>query len=188
MGLMGTIFRGQKPARAADGAKRADASGLGVTATRSQLVRMAYQDTMRRHGIPEHWLGVECMTSRNARGLGVHARLVVRAAEDGLLAHLPQVMELIRGRLLKLDRTSQDWLSGTSVRFDLPESYLLRPMPPVGFWAATPARQAPAPKVEQKEDSNPREWLERLLSSSPVRQDLHQDFRPTQPMYGHPDS
>lgn len=186
MHLLARIFGRTKP-RPAPVLQRTRPAGLGVTATRAQLVRMAHRDTLRRHGIPENWVAIEAIAARDSRGsLGVHARLVVKNVDSSLLTHLPQVLQLIRVRLGKLDHSSEAWLCGSSVRFELPVSHAFEPLPPAGFWEEARRRTAGAPP-EAEADSGAREgtrdWLDRMFSGNSTRH-THTDFRPTQPMYG----
>jgi len=161
-------------------------TGLGVTATRAQLVRMAHRDTLRRHGIPEQWLAIELSSSRDSRGsLGVHSRIVVRNGDASLVVHLPQILKLFRERLLKLDQSSSQWHHGASLRFELPEAHFFQPMPPVGFWR-DPA-EAAAPAAPKQESVDAKEWLDRMFAAAAPRH-RHADFSPTQPMYGHDNS
>ncbi|TFZ00276.1 hypothetical protein [Ramlibacter humi] len=185
MGLVARLF-GRSPSKGAGAAKPPRPQGLGVTETRGQLVRMAHRDTIRRHGIPEQWLGIEALSSKDARGsLGVHARLVVRNAEARLMPHLPHLLDLIRLTLARLDHSSPQWLLATSVRFDLPAGHRHQPMPPVSSWGAVQKpRQKPEPRREDKSPDSSRDWLERMFDAAPKRHDPGHDFRPTQPMYG----
>lgn len=188
MSILGSMFgrARHKPPQETRAPRRA---GLGVTATRGQLVRMAHRDTLRRCGIQEQWLTIEALAAKDTRGeLGVHARFVVKNGDPELIVHLPQLLDLVRSRLGKLDPSSRHWLCGTSVRFDLPSDHVHEPMPPAGFRGGTerPAEPSAATEPAAPADS-PRDWLDRMFAASP-RIQPHADFRPTQPMYGHPES
>lgn len=187
MELLASLFgrARPKPARAS---RATGAPGLGVTATRAQLVRMAHRDTLRRHGIPEQWLAVEALAAKDARGnFGVHARFVVKNGQSGLLVHLPQVIELFRTRLAKLDQTSGQWLCGASTRFEFAAGHVYEPMPPAGFWQGV-ERPEREPAAETTPRESARDWLDRMFAASSSSRAAHNDFRPTQPMYGPQDA
>lgn len=182
MSVLARLF-GRAPRGVPSRGERARPAGLGVTATRGQLVRMAHRDMLRRYGIPEEWVDVEVLTSRSSRGeLGVHARIIVKSDDGDLIARLPQLLELHRSRLAKLDPSSPQWLCGSSVRFDLPGGGVFEPMPPIGFW--NEPQKPPADGAGRGEDESARDWLDRMFAASPRAKDAQADFRPTQPMYG----
>lgn len=182
MGLLSKMFGTPRATRSAQAA----ASGIGVTATRGQLVRMAHRDTLRRHAIPEDWLELELLTAKDARGAkGVHARLVVTVFDAELMIRLPSLIKAILERLTKLDQSSAHWLHGMSIRFQLPADHAFAPLPaaaPVrhaseGMSSAQPAKAPPA--------EGTKEWLERMFATAqPATGARRNEFQPTRPMYG----
>jgi hypothetical protein len=186
MSLLDRVFASRQKTKAPLPATRPSA-GIGVTPVRRELVQMAHRDTLRRHGVPEDWLGMEVLSSSGVgRAPSVHARLLVKRWHPELMVYLPQLTKVIQNRLLKYDRTSASWLSGLSLRYDFPADQHLDDLPSSPTWVPEPRQDSPDEDMGAHlvaTAASARDWLNRLLSSSDASmRERHQDFSPTQPM------
>jgi hypothetical protein len=161
-------------------------------ATRRELVAMAVNDTLRKHGIPPSWITAEASpatTLRKQRGL--HLRLVVRQWQPRLLDHGVALQKSVRARITRLDPLSCDWLTGISWKLEPVDEAGCPAMPDPGYWRAL---RAPAASCAEGASAVPalpaQATLQRMLGArdqafAAARRSEHDEFRPTQPMLPH---
>ena len=161
-------------------------------ATRRELVAMAVNDTLRKHGIPPSWITAEgspATTLRKQRGL--HLRLVVREWQPRLLDHGVALQKSVRARIMRLDPLSSEWLTGISWKLEPVDEAVCPALPDPGYWRALRAPAAPRAEAANAAAAPAAQAaLERMLGArdqafAAARRAEHDEFRPTQPMLPH---
>lgn len=147
--------------------------------TRRELTSLAVRDTLRKHGIPAHWINAETHSTLGAsRVRGIHLRLVVREWEPRLLAYTIALQRAIQARLIRLDPLSTAWMTGISWKFDVVDDGTCPALPPARYWETV--RESPIRPLAA------RTLLDRLVDSaggpSTEPSEDASDFRPTEPM------
>lgn len=148
-------------------------------ATRQEVLRMAVRDTLRRHGLPSHWIFAEmhpALTRSRVRGL--HLRLVLREGAPELLPYTVALQKAILARLMRLDPLSPNWIAGITWKFDVADDRVCPALPPAHKW------QAKRDESDNKPSSS-RPVLEEIFAAADAgsgRHSGHADFRPTEPM------
>ncbi len=121
-------------------------SSTSPAATRRELVRVVLRDTLRLHGIPAEWVGVETLNTMSREGKpGMHVRLLLRHWEPRLLPLCVALQGSFQSRLMIFDPLAEGWFAGVSWQFALPDNSVCPVMPDAGFWKAAPVVQPPAP-------------------------------------------
>jgi hypothetical protein len=162
-------------------------------ATRRELVAMAVNDTLRKHGIPPSWITAEASpatTLRKQRGL--HLRLVVRQWQPRLLDHGVALQKSVRARIARLDPLSREWLTGVSWKLEPVDEAACPALPDPGYWRALRMPAAPREETAKVAAAAPsaQAALQRMLGArdqafAAARRAEHDEFRPTQPMLPH---
>jgi hypothetical protein len=147
--------------------------------TRRELLAMAVRDTLRKHGIPQHWIKAETFSAVSAtKGRGMHLRLVVRVWRPDMLAYTVALQRAILVRLIRLDPLSSSWAAGISWRYEPVDDSTCPALPPAGFWNIQVAAEQPRKPLLGTDD---RERTYRCGGRLAAVE--HQgDFRPTEPM------
>ncbi|MGE0333126.1 MAG: hypothetical protein AB7P37_20800 [Ramlibacter sp.] len=119
-------------------------------ATRRELLRVVFRDTLRLHGLPAAWITAELLGCASRDGKqGIHMRLQLRHWEPRLLAHAPALQDSLTARVKLFDPLAIHWFMGISWQFSLADTSGCPPMPATSFWTAP---VAPAPAVQEVED------------------------------------
>jgi hypothetical protein len=148
--------------------------------TRRELLGIALRDTLRKHGIPPHWITLETHAAITANRIrGMHLRLVVREWQPRFLAYTVALQKAVLARLIRLDPLAPSWMAGISWKFDVVDNGQCPALPPASHWQGLHGVEA-TPLV-------PRALLEGLMGSAlgaryGVPADARSDFRPTEPM------
>lgn len=146
--------------------------------TRRELMEMAVRDTLRKHGIPQHWVKAETFSSLTAsRTRGMHLRLVVREWRPDLLAYTVTLQRAVLVRLIRLDPLSPGWAAGISWRYEPVDDSTCPALPPSAFWSGGVRPEAAAPGTRARLLAAAAACLERGDGPEPGP-----DFRPTEPM------
>lgn len=206
--LFGNAASRKKPA--ATVIRSSTQASTSPAATRRELVRVVLRDTLRTHGIPSDWIGLETLTVTSREGkAGLHARLLIKHWEPRLLPFCVALQVSLQTRMTVFDPLADNWFAGLSWQFAVPDTSVCPPLPEPGFWKAAPvvpaaaaaATPAPAPEppaavldaqpsplLQHSQDTAQarREALERLLAEGD-RQHItsaeaaQRAFRPTEP-------
>lgn len=177
MGLFQQWF--DKPAVAASRSASGTGSESARDETRRELLSLAVRDTLRKHGIPTHWISAEthsAMTGNRVRGM--HLRLVVREWQPKLLAYTVALQKAVQARLIRLDPLAPSWIAGVSWRFEVVDEAPCPELPAAHYWQAA--------REEKAKPLGTRALLDALLSSREQNPrglaEGSSDFRPTEPM------
>jgi hypothetical protein len=165
--------------------KPAGKSAPERNATRRELLTMAVRDTLRKSGIPDHWIRTETLlgTLPNGRETGMHLRLVLTEWEPKLLTYTVALQNGVQSRMDRLDPLAKTWMTGISWRMAPPEGADCPELPAPDYWkefvAPAAAKASPA--------FSAREHLRQLFAFNESRfrerdPDGHADFSPTVPM------
>jgi hypothetical protein len=143
-------------------------------ATRKELLRMAVQDTLRKHGIPSGWLGMEISASVTARSeRGLHLRLVIKHWQPKFLEYTVALQRSTKARLMRLDPLAAAWMTGISWKVEIADESPCPELPSPAYWERFVPQAEPAPA--------PRAALEQLLAAGD-RGSREGEFAQTQPM------
>jgi hypothetical protein len=154
------------------------------TSTRKELLLMAVRDTLRRTGLPEHWIRVETMvgTVPNGREPGLHLRLVLTEWEPRILEFTVALQKGVQARVERLDPLAKNWMGGISWRFAPPATATCPDMPDPSYWLED---RKPVETEQKDAAKSTRDHLRELFSTHETafrRRGDHADFSPTQPM------
>jgi hypothetical protein len=148
--------------------------------TRKELLRMAVQDTLRKHGIPPDWIGLEIAASATTkRERGLHLRLVINHWQPKFLEYTVALQRSIKARLLRLDPLAGAWMTGISWKVEIGDESPCPELPSPAYWerfvpqaALAHGEAAPAPRAA----------LEQLLAAGDRGRSRDAEFAQTQPM------
>ncbi|MFC5519548.1 hypothetical protein [Polaromonas jejuensis] len=143
-----------EPASAAEGP--ATIEDGSANALRRQLVQVLVRDSLRRHGIPAHWLDCQMLlVSSRSRGEGMYVRLVVKHWDMRLLTYAVAFEKSLRIDITRFEPHAAQWLYGISWQLEVGDSCPYLQLPDRSIWTLPPKHHA---ESELKQD------LERMFA------------------------
>lgn len=106
-------------------------------ATRHQLVQMVLRTTLRKHGIPTHWIDLqELVVPGKTHGLGMHIRLVLRHWDAGFMNYAQAFQNQFLSDIKRYEPNYKEWLYGMSWQLEMNSSCPYVTLPDKPFWTA----------------------------------------------------
>lgn len=149
-----------KPAFASS-TPRADAPSTiadgSPNALRRQLVQVLVRDTLRRHGIPPHWLDCQMLlVASRSRGEGMYVRLVMKHWDSRLLTYAVAFQKSLMLDITRFEPRAAQWLFGISWQLEVGDTCPYLELPDRSTW--TESVKKPIAASERKDD------LERMFA------------------------
>src|SRR5438105_2630013 len=130
---------------------------------RRDLLRVVLRDTLQRHGIPTDWISAELLASTLVNGEhGLHWRLHLKHWDPRLLTHGVALQHSLIERVVALEPTAPEWLTGISWQFALEDESACPAMPLPRTWIQS--RAAPRPHTPEQDIETARDDLNKWLS------------------------
>lgn len=152
------------------------------TDLRRELIRVVLKDTLRRHGIPFHWLACEVIIISRAPGEEeLQIQLVVLKWHDQLLQHAQALQQQLLLGLNRFDPSVDHSKYIVSWRLSPDCDCPVREMPAPGFWlqhATSPALDAPISLLDRRK--TPRKPKTSAVVTVPAQTPAPDVFSPTQ--------
>lgn len=146
-------FLKQKPPQHLDTSLMQPSAQPPHTDLRRELIRVVLKDTLRRHGIPFHWLACEVIISRAPGEEEMHIQLVILKWHDQLLQHAQALQQQLLLGLDRFDPSVDHSKYIISWRLSPDCDCPVRDMPAPGFWlqqAANPPLEAPLSLLDRR--------------------------------------
>lgn len=106
-------------------------------ATRHQLVQMVLRTTLRKHGIPAHWIDLqELVVPGKIQGLGMHIRLVIRHWDADFMNYAQAFQNQFLSDIRRYEPNCKDWLYGMSWQLEMNSTCPYTTLPEKPFWTA----------------------------------------------------
>lgn len=113
---------------------------------RRDLLKVALQEALQRHGIPQHWIAATTLTAASdGKITGLHWRLAVKHWDARFPVHMVALQNALLMRIHRVDPMAQQWLMGVSWEFALDDDPQFPDMPHPGSWTAPPREVTPHP-------------------------------------------
>lgn len=153
-------------------------------ATRRELIRVVVRDTLRKHGIPAHWVQCEVLVvvGRSER-TRMHVRLILKHWDERLLRYAYAFERSMVAEIGRFEPLYAQWLSSVSWQIPADSACPYPEMPDPSTWQK-PDEPSEDPEVELRED------LERLFAIRDLEKVRHaamassdpvSDFQNTEP-------
>ncbi|MBW8720392.1 MAG: hypothetical protein JF626_00295 [Polaromonas sp.] len=129
------------PATIADGS---------ANSLRRQLIQVLLKDSMRRHGIPMHWLDCQMLlVSSRSRGEGMYLRIVMKHWDLRMLTYALAFEKSLVMDITRFEPHARDWLYGISWQFDVGDSCPYRHLPDRHLWESHSIKTSAPGDVKQ---------------------------------------
>ncbi|MHB1198947.1 MAG: hypothetical protein ACYCZ6_05200 [Polaromonas sp.] len=146
--FVGSKLRAEEPSTIVDGSPNA---------LRRQLVQVLVRDTLRRHGIPPHWLDCQMLlVSSRSRGEGMYVRLVMKHWDPRLLTYAVAFQKSLMLDITRFEPRAAQWLFGISWQLEVGDTCPYPELPDRSVW--TEPVKNPVATSDRKDD------LERMFA------------------------
>lgn len=135
-------FLKKKPPQRMDASPMQPIAPPPHTDLRRELIRVVLKDTLRRHGIPFHWLACEVIIPRTPSEEEPHIQLVILKWHDQLLLYAPALQQQLLLGLDRFDPSVDHSHYMVSWRLAPDCGSPAREMPAPGFWLEHPGSPA----------------------------------------------
>lgn len=117
---------------------------------RRQLIQVLLKDSMRRHGIPMHWLDCQMLlVSSRSRGEGMYLRIVMKQWDLRMLTYALAFEKSLMTDITRFEPHASDWLYGISWQFQVGDSCPYKGLPDRHLWENHPIRAGAPADVNQ---------------------------------------
>jgi len=117
---------------------------------RRQLIQVLLKDSMRRHGIPMHWLDCQMLlVSSRSRGEGMYLRIIMKQWDLRMLTYALAFEKSLVMDITRFEPHARDWLYGISWQFDIGDSCPYRHLPDRHLWESHSAKAGAPGEVKQ---------------------------------------
>jgi hypothetical protein len=122
-----------------------------ANALRRQLIQVLLKDSMRRHGIPIHWLDCQMLlVSSASRGEGMYLRIIMKQWDLRMLTYALAFEKSLMVDITRFEPHASTWLYGISWQFDVGDGCPYRQLPDRHLWESHAIK--PGAPSELKQD------------------------------------
>jgi hypothetical protein len=145
-----------KPAHAASEPPREGPATIedgSANSLRRQLIQVLLKDSMRRHGIPIHWLDCQMLlVSSASRGEGMYLRIIMKQWDLRMLTYALAFEKSLMVDITRFEPHASDWLYGISWQFEVGDGCPYKGLPDRHLWESHPVKRPGAPSGEINHD------------------------------------
>ena len=117
---------------------------------RRQLIQVLLKDSMRRHGIPMHWLDCQMLlVSSRSRGEGMYLRIIMKQWDLRMLSYALAFEKSLMVDITRFEPHASDWLYGISWQFQVGDSCPYKGLPDRHLWENHPVKAGAPADVNQ---------------------------------------
>lgn len=110
-----------------------------ANALRRQLIQVLLKDSMRRHGIPAHWMDCQMLlVSSRSRGEGMYLRIIIKHWDMRLLTYSLAFQKSLMMDITRFEPHADRWLYGISWQMDCADSCPYTSLPDRHVWEDHP--------------------------------------------------
>lgn len=117
---------------------------------RRQLIQVLLKDSMRRHGIPMHWLDCQMLlVSSRSRGEGMYLRIIMKHWDLRMLTYALAFEKSLVMDITRFEPHAKDWLYGISWQMDVGDSCPYPDLPDRHLWENHPIKTDAKGEIKQ---------------------------------------
>lgn len=121
-----------------------------ANALRRQLIQVLLKDSVRRHGIPMHWLDCQMLlVSSRSRGEGMYLRIIMKHWDLRMLTYAVAFEKSLMTDITRFEPHASDWLYGISWQMDVGDSCPYPDLPNRHLWEKHPIKADAGSEVKQ---------------------------------------
>ncbi|SFU39620.1 hypothetical protein SAMN05216350_101734 [Polaromonas sp. YR568] len=121
-----------------------------ANALRRQLIQVLLKDSMRRHGIPVHWLDCQMLlVSSASRGEGMYLRIIMKQWDLRMLTYALAFEKSLMVDITRFEPHASTWLYGISWQFEVGDSCPYQELPDHKVWENRPVQSGAQADLKQ---------------------------------------